>query len=84
MARSTMMTPVSPFPWFVLYFNFQKEFQSVRVSEDQEIDQDDIPRCKCDTPGILRPNIVLFEDDEWNSDRADEQEIEYKTFMEYV
>ena len=56
----------------------------MRVSENQEIDQDDIPRCTCDIPGIVRPNIVLFQDTEWNSERADEQEIEYKTFMEYV
>ena len=56
----------------------------VRVSENQTVDLGDIPKCQCSEPGKVRPNIVMFNDDQWNPERSDNQEIEYKTFMEYV
>ena len=58
----------------------------VKVLKDQKIDFKDIPVCDCvkGEPGYCRPNIILNNDKTWNSERSDEQEIEYKTFMEYV
>ena len=43
-----------------------------------------IPVCKCTTTGAVRPNILLYNDSEWNTDKTDAQEDKYKEFMAAV
>ena len=34
--------------------------------------------CKCKDPGDVRPNIILYNDSEFNSEITDKQEEKYK------
>jgi len=43
-----------------------------------------IPKCKCQTPAYVRPNILLYNDCEWNTKRFDEQERNFSKFMNEV
>jgi len=45
---------------------------------------DDVPQCQCETPGDVRPNIVLYNDNEWNMDLQDKQEENFQKFAKKV
>ena len=40
-----------------------------------DITKDSTPICNCEEKGRVRPNILLYNDSEWNTERSDQQEI---------
>jgi len=40
----------------------------------------DLPKCKCG--GILRPNILMFDDGDWEYDRTRAQEVRFRKWLE--
>ena len=67
---------------------FQSEDGKIFPNDYYTYDPEDptvtIPTSQGESPGAVRPNILLFNDSQWNSERSDAQESKFKAFMKQV
>lgn len=40
-----------------------------------------IPQCRCQKPGIVRPNILMYNDESFDTQRSDHQQKNFKQFI---
>ena len=42
-----------------------------KINDYGEVEERNFPLCKCEKPGEVRPNILLYNDSQWNTTLSD-------------
>ena len=71
-----LKTQVSDLGSYMISLDYDIQF------DEETLEVKDHPKCNCkdERPGLVRPNVTMFEDYQWDFERSDIQQQQYKEF----